>query len=194
MPRRQTQIQGFSPNPFAARDTPITNISQDTLDPISRLNDYLSSPDFIITIDNTATLNRILSDNHRYENILDYSYREYVDNLPLQSERVLDRNNLNDDSVSLVLENPNENFTEIYKKNIEKLKGKDISTECIICMEDDCIDIVYLLCCNNSVCFECISQWISENDSCPHCRSKSPPIHDLNFLKNSEILSLAIDN
>lgn len=128
------------------------------------------------------------------EDILDMTYRDYIDNIHSTSTRVLDRNTLNDDSVSLVLENPVENFGELYRKNIQKLKEKtDISRECVICI-DESPDILYMLCCNNSVCYDCISKWLSENDSCPHCRAKSPPIHDIEFIKkSSEFISLEIE-
>lgn len=44
---------------------------------------------------------------------------------------------------------------------------------CSICL-DSCKDVVFTDCCNKIFCNECLQTWLSLNDSCPMCRTKSP--------------------
>lgn len=52
---------------------------------------------------------------------------------------------------------------------IEQIKlGQE---QCIICMQDICIQPVTLLLCSHSFCFGCIQKWFGISHTCPICKS-----------------------
>lgn len=63
------------------------------------------------------------------------------------------------------------------KKKIDKsMLGSDDKAECSICMESVEIGTeVTVLPCQHWFHFECIKSWLSEHDTCPHCRKAITP-------------------
>ena len=68
-------------------------------------------------------------------------------------------------------------INSLPKKSIDKsMLGSDNKAECSICMESVEIGTeVTVLPCQHWFHFECIKSWLSEHDTCPHCRKPITP-------------------
>ena len=64
------------------------------------------------------------------------------------------------------------NKDNIIKFSLNKKNNKILNDECIICYSTD-NDIIITVCCNKSFCNNCLTKWLKESESCPHCRNKT---------------------
>lgn len=68
-------------------------------------------------------------------------------------------------------------INSLPKKNINKsMLGSDDKAECSICMDSVTVGTeVTVLPCQHWFHFECIKSWLTEHDTCPHCRKPITP-------------------
>lgn len=68
-------------------------------------------------------------------------------------------------------------INSLPKKKVDKsMLGSDDKAECSICMESVEVGTeVTVLPCQHWFHFECIKSWLSEHDTCPHCRKPITP-------------------
>lgn len=71
-----------------------------------------------------------------------------------------------------------EDLSKEYKNEIDRLKGN----ECVICMNELKGGKIFLDCCHNVYCFECIVYSLSIKRNCPVCRKKITNKNQLNCL------------